>query len=85
MSEIESQSRFLRVRQCPSQILRRFVSWSTVSCSHLALPMVEITIRKRAREDAAVTQRKFFRKTARGKVIKGPSATGVLSFSRSLA
>lgn len=33
--------------------------------------MVEITIRKRPREDAAVTQRKFFKKTARGKVIKG--------------
>ncbi|KAH8092215.1 RNB-domain-containing protein [Cristinia sonorae] len=32
--------------------------------------MVEITIRKRPREDAAVTQRKFFKKTARGKVIK---------------
>ncbi|KAI0303388.1 RNB-domain-containing protein [Multifurca ochricompacta] len=32
--------------------------------------MVEITIRKRQREDAAFTQRKFFKKTARGKVIK---------------
>ncbi|TCD60755.1 exosome catalytic subunit dis3 [Steccherinum ochraceum] len=32
--------------------------------------MVEITIRKRPREDAVVTQRKFFKKTARGKVIK---------------
>ena len=32
---------------------------------------VEITIRKRPREDAVITQRKFFRKTARGKVIKG--------------
>ena len=33
--------------------------------------MVEITIRKRPRTDAVVTQRKFFKKTARGKVIKG--------------
>jgi exosome complex exonuclease DIS3/RRP44 len=33
--------------------------------------MVEITIRKRPLEDAIVTQRKFFKKTARGKVIKG--------------
>jgi hypothetical protein len=33
--------------------------------------MVEITIRKRQREDAVLTQRKFFKKTARGKVIKG--------------
>ncbi|TFY83451.1 hypothetical protein EWM64_g562 [Hericium alpestre] len=32
--------------------------------------MAEITIRKRPREDAVITQRKFFRKTARGKVIK---------------
>jgi hypothetical protein len=32
--------------------------------------MVEITIRKRQREDAEFTQRKFFKKTARGKVIK---------------
>ncbi|KAI0282541.1 hypothetical protein BGY98DRAFT_954568 [Russula aff. rugulosa BPL654] len=32
--------------------------------------MVEITIRKRQREDAVFTQRKFFKKTARGKVIK---------------
>ncbi|KAH9043000.1 RNB-domain-containing protein [Lactarius hengduanensis] len=32
--------------------------------------MVEITIRKRQREDAELTQRKFFKKTARGKVVK---------------
>lgn len=32
--------------------------------------MVEITIRKRPRADAVITQRKFFKKTARGKVIK---------------
>ncbi|KAH9967857.1 RNB-domain-containing protein [Russula dissimulans] len=32
--------------------------------------MVEITIRKRNREDAVSTQRKFFKKTARGKVVK---------------
>ncbi|KAF6762804.1 mitotic control protein dis3 [Ephemerocybe angulata] len=32
--------------------------------------MVEITIRKRPRSEAVVTQRKFFKKTARGKVIK---------------
>lgn len=33
--------------------------------------MVEITIRKRPRTDAVITQRKFFKKTAKGKVIKG--------------
>jgi len=32
--------------------------------------MVEITIRKRPRAEAVITQRKFFKKTARGKVIK---------------
>ena len=33
--------------------------------------MVEIIIRKRQREEAVFTQRKFFKKTARGKVVKG--------------
>jgi len=33
--------------------------------------MVEITILKRTWTEAVVTQRKFFKKTARGKVIKG--------------
>jgi exosome complex exonuclease DIS3/RRP44 len=33
--------------------------------------MVEITIRTRSRTEAVLTQRKFFRKTARGKVVKG--------------
>ena len=33
--------------------------------------MVEITIHKQPRTEAVVTQRKFFKKTARGKVIKG--------------
>lgn len=32
--------------------------------------MVDITIRKRPQVEAVVTQRKFFRRTARGKVIK---------------
>ncbi|ETW85530.1 putative exoribonuclease [Heterobasidion irregulare TC 32-1] len=32
--------------------------------------MVQVTIRKRPIEDAVITQRKFFKKTARGKVIK---------------
>lgn len=32
--------------------------------------MVHITIQKRPREEAVITQRKFFKKTARGKVIK---------------
>jgi exosome complex exonuclease DIS3/RRP44 len=39
-----------------------------------ALPlsaMVEITIHKRPRTEAVVTQRKFFKRTAKGKVIKG--------------
>ncbi len=43
--------------------------------------MVEIIIRKRQREHAVFTQRKFFKKTARGKVVKGarntPFVTGV--------
>lgn len=33
--------------------------------------MPRITILKRPREEAVVTQRKFFKKTSRGKVIKG--------------
>jgi hypothetical protein len=33
--------------------------------------MADITIRKRSLEDAVITQRKFFKKTAKGKVIKG--------------
>lgn len=33
--------------------------------------MVEISIKKRPRTEAVITQRKFFKKTARGKVIKG--------------
>jgi hypothetical protein len=33
--------------------------------------MPEITILKRPREEAVITQRMFFKKTARGKVIKG--------------
>ncbi|KAG5643684.1 hypothetical protein DXG03_000517 [Asterophora parasitica] len=37
--------------------------------------MVEISIRKRPRTEAVVTQRKFFKKTARGKVIKGEPAS----------
>ncbi|THV04768.1 RNB-domain-containing protein [Dendrothele bispora CBS 962.96] len=32
--------------------------------------MVEITIRKRSQTEAVITQRKFFKKTARGKVVK---------------
>jgi len=44
--------------------------------------MVEITIRKRPRAEAVVTQRKFFKKTARGKVIKGThTIRGYRSFS----
>lgn len=39
--------------------------------------MVEITIRKRRREDAVFTQRKFFKKTARGKVVKGALSSSV--------
>ena len=50
------------VRQLPAQSLLPFV-------------MVEITIKKRPRADAVVTQRRFFKKTARGKVIKGADLT----------
>jgi hypothetical protein len=32
--------------------------------------MIEITMRKRPREDSVLSQRKFFKKTAKGKVIK---------------
>jgi exosome complex exonuclease DIS3/RRP44 len=35
--------------------------------------MDQITIKKRPRSEAVITQRKFFKKTARGKVIKGDS------------
>jgi exosome complex exonuclease DIS3/RRP44 len=44
--------------------------------------MVEIKILKRPRSEAVITQRKFFKKTAKGKVIKGvlepPLASSVL-------
>jgi hypothetical protein len=40
-------------------------------CEEILMPL--ITIQKRPREEAVVTQRKFFKKTARGKVIKGVS------------
>ena len=33
--------------------------------------MVEISVLKRPASEAVITQRKFFKKTARGKVIKG--------------
>ena len=33
--------------------------------------MVEISVLKRPASEAIITQRKFFKKTARGKVIKG--------------
>lgn len=42
--------------------------------------MVHITIQKRPREEAVITQRKFFKKTARGKVIKGTSRTPTNEF-----
>jgi hypothetical protein len=32
--------------------------------------MIEITMRKRPREDSVLSQRTFFKKTAKGKVIK---------------
>ena len=37
----------------------------------LATIMVEISILKRPASEAVITQRKFFKKTAKGKVIKG--------------
>ena len=40
--------------------------------------MPQITILRRPREEAVVTQRKFFKKTSRGKVIKG-SRTSIFS------
>ena len=53
----------------------------------LATTMVEITIRKRQREDAVLTQRKFFKKTARGKVVKGaqPSSSFTMRAFKRLA
>lgn len=40
-----------------------------------------ITISKRSRADDAFAQRKFFKKTAKGKVLKGPSASSSLLLS----
>ena len=37
----------------------------------IAAVMVEISVLKRPASEAVITQRKFFKKTARGKVIKG--------------
>jgi exosome complex exonuclease DIS3/RRP44 len=45
--------------------------------------MVEIIIRKRQREEAVFTQRKFFKKTARGKVVKGARNTPLVCNRRS--
>lgn len=41
-------------------------------------PMVEIKVLKRSRTEATLTQQRFFRKTARGKVIKGELHTSFL-------
>lgn len=57
-----------QLEPCTRLLLHRFL------CSILPSSCVqemEITIRKRSRTEAVVTQRKFFKKTARGKVIKG--------------
>lgn len=50
-----------------------FTTWKEEQPRQPDLNMAEITIRKRPRTEAVVTQRKFFKKTARGKVIKGES------------
>jgi len=42
--------------------------------------MVEISIRKHPRSEAVANQRKFFKKTARGKVIKGQTIRSGCSF-----
>lgn len=39
--------------------------------------MAEIKVLKRSRTEGALTQRKFFKKTARGKVVKGLEITFV--------
>lgn len=52
-------------------------SASSVLLPPLSHPMVLITVQKRPLSDAVDTQRKFFRKTAKGKVVKGPSITGL--------
>jgi hypothetical protein len=41
-----------------------------------ATNMIEITMKKRPRVDAAMSQRKFFKKTARGNVIKSEHVIG---------
>jgi hypothetical protein len=53
--------------------MSKYWTWrlGTYSFFRVSLDMPEITIRKRAPEEALITQRKFFKKTARGKVIKG--------------
>lgn len=58
-------------------------SYGPTNLRHLTLrivvysfEMVDITIRKRPRTEAVITQRKFFKKTARGKVIKGKFSVG---------
>lgn len=53
--------------------------------SHRRLPftvMVDIKVLKRSRAESSLTQRRFFRKTARGKVVKGAT---VISLFFSLA
>lgn len=45
--------------------------FSLLKLDWLLRNMVDITIRKRPKSEAIITQRKFFKKTARGKVIKG--------------
>lgn len=45
--------------------------------------MPPISILKRPREEAVITQRMFFKKTARGKVIKGTTTLTVLIISSS--
>jgi hypothetical protein len=40
-------------------------------CVLVLTPMVDIKVLKRPRTEAALTQHKFFRKTVRGKVVKG--------------
>lgn len=47
--------------------------WVFGSARSSISPMPEITVRKRPPEEATLTHRKFFKKTVRGKVIKGKS------------
>ncbi|KAF5383399.1 hypothetical protein D9757_006150 [Collybiopsis confluens] len=61
----------MRLRIFPRIVRDSTRKWSHEKPFHwTATYMVEITIRKRPQAEAVITQRKFFKKTAKGKVVK---------------